>query len=145
MTGIILVTAKDGWSHTGVKVSAEGLANLTVPGGGVDVKPRVLMKDEFSVMEGGRMEMGVTKVPFSFKVKGIKENALLETYHGAYISVNYVVKVTVERGVMKRGLMKELEIIVEVPHRKKGLDVPEKVRGGDDLSISGSSRELELS
>ena len=42
-------------------------------------------------------------------VKGIKENALLETYHGAYINVNYVVKVTVERGVMKRGLEKVRE------------------------------------
>ena len=118
-----------------MKVSAQGLASLTVPGSGGEVKPRVLMKEDFTVLESGKMQQGVTKVPFEFKVKGIKENALLETYHGAYISINYVVKVTVERGVMKRGLSKEIEFIIEVPHRKKGLETPEKV----DFSMSPST------
>ena len=56
------------------------------------------MSQKITVLESGRLEMGVTKVPFSFIVKGQKENALLDTYHGAYVSVNYVVKVQVERG-----------------------------------------------
>ncbi|GMH90097.1 hypothetical protein TL16_g11664 [Triparma laevis f. inornata] len=119
VTGILLLTAKDGWSHTGVTLNATGTATLQLPSSSNEIKPRILMNESIKVLESGRLDMGVTKVPFSFTVKGQKENALLETYHGAYISVNYVVKVTVERGVMKRGLEKELEFIVEVPQRKK--------------------------
>jgi hypothetical protein len=45
-------------------------------------------------------------LPPRFVVKGLNKKALLETYHGAYISVNYFITAKVERGVMKRGLEK---------------------------------------
>ncbi|GMI03803.1 hypothetical protein TrVE_jg5441 [Triparma verrucosa] len=124
VTGTLALTVKDGWSHSGVTLTATGTATLQLPSSSNEIPPRVLMSQKITVLESGRLEMGVTKVPFSFIVKGQKENALLETYHGAYVSVNYVVKVQVERGMRKRSLSKEIEFIIEVPQPKKDLSTP---------------------
>mmetsp|Transcript_16388 Transcript_16388/g.33738 ORF Transcript_16388/g.33738 Transcript_16388/m.33738 type:complete len:306 (-) Transcript_16388:94-1011(-) len=126
VSGVLIVTAKDGWSHTGVKMHVAGQASLQVPGENKEVKPRRLMEQDFTLVEPGKMDMGTTKIPFSFVVKGLNKNVLLETYHGAYISVNYFIAAKIERGVMKRGLEKEMEFIVEVPIRKDSLANPKE-------------------
>jgi len=126
VSGVLSITAKDGWSHTGVKIKVLGQATLTMPTGNQEVKPRRLLEEEFVLVDSGKVVMGTTKVPFSFVVKGMNKNSLLETYHGAYISVNYFISAKLERGVMKRGLDKELEFIIEVPIRRDNLATAEE-------------------
>lgn len=40
---------------------------------------------------------------------------LYETYHGVYVNVLYLIVVDCDRGVLKKGLHREIEFIVEVP------------------------------
>ena len=127
VTGTVTITAKDGWSHPPLTVKAVGEATVSVRnenGGGVVVPPRNLLEDTVELAPAGRVEMGANRFPFSFALKGAAGAALLETYHGAYISVNYNLTVFLARGRMKRDLEKTVEFIVEVPVAKKSLAVP---------------------
>ena len=118
LSGSIAITAKDGWSHPALFIDAVGIATLS----GEGTVPRKLLEERVAVAEAGRLDMGVTSFPFSFPLSGLNGKMLLETYHGAYINVNYTLTVTIERGRMKRNLEKTVEFIVEVPMTKKSLE-----------------------
>ena len=57
------------------------------------------------------------EIPFKFQVTQDKysNNAILESYHGVYISIIYHILVTCDRGMMKKTLKKDLEFVVEIP------------------------------
>ena len=150
VTGDIVVTAKDGWSHQGIKLNSTGCVTITLPNSSAEVNPKVLLEHDAVVSPPGRFQSGDTKVPFSFIVKGLSANShLLESYHGAHIKVSYAIRVSLERGVMKRGLEKEIEFIVEVPVKSKGkVENPETVNfdiiSPKSLGGSGGSSQFTI-
>lgn len=127
--GSIVVNAKAGWTHKGVQLIAEGTLYLSTGRGmgiGLDTssnKPFSIFRQEIEVAPSGRFADGSTEIPFSFPVVA-RDQPLLESYHGVYISVVYNIGVSCDRGMMKKTLTRDLEFIVEVPTTKSADPTP---------------------
>lgn len=125
-TGNVIVNCYKGWSHQGVKILVEGkvetylatrvagIVETAVPAG----RPTVILREEVEVTGPGKFADGVIELPFSFPVKAIDNKTLLESYHGAYVSIIYTMTATCDRGVLKKSLVKESEFIVEIAKGK---------------------------
>jgi hypothetical protein len=60
------------------------------------------------------------QIPFRVELEPAESaSALLETYHGAYVSITYAVSVEVKRPVLKRTLQASTEFIVEGPRGQR--------------------------
>ena len=123
--GHIVIKAKKGWSHTGVKLAAKGQVTFSMSGrkpGLMDafsndtVPPTILLKEDLLVEPPGSFPDGTTKLPFQFQLSTPMSMQLLETYHGVHIAVTYHIAVTCERGFGKRTLDSTLEFVVSCPN-----------------------------
>ena len=129
--GVVVVNAYKGWSHTGVVLIAEGMIHLSTASRGLSIgtetsgRPVPILRFETEMAAAGKFADGVTEIPFEFPVStGGGSQALLESYHGVYVSIIYSIQVTCERGMMKKSLHKDLEFIIEVPTGKSTEPVP---------------------
>jgi hypothetical protein len=119
--GAVIVNAFKGWSHTGVTMTVEGLVHLNSVGKGIALpadlgsKPTQILRIEKEVCPAGKFADGVFELPFDFILKPLEGQQLAESYHGVYISIVYTITVTCDRGVMKKGLRKDTEFLVELP------------------------------
>ena len=119
------IHAKDGWSHKGVNLIAEGLVHLTCSGRGQgDVnavgKPLCIFRQDVEIASSGKFADGSTEIPFDFILRGTDIQPLMESYHGVYISVIYSIQVGCDRNFLKKSLYKEIEFIVEIASSKIG-------------------------
>lgn len=114
--GFVIIYAYKGWSHSGVTLVAEGFAHTThsPKGLSVDCKSLQLLKLELDIFPTGKFNDGLIEIPFSFPLVSVPGQILLETYRGIYISVSYMIYATCDRGVMKKSLKAETELLVEV-------------------------------
>jgi len=115
--GFIIINAFKGWNHHGISLIAEGYAHSTHSSKGlsVDSKSLQLLKLEMDICPSGKFSDGIVEIPFSFPLVAVPGQNLLETYRGIYISISYMIFVNCDRGVMKKSLKAETEILVEVP------------------------------
>jgi hypothetical protein len=120
--GIVTVHAYKGWQHAGVKITVEGKIYLNATSRGVGIldsmnasKPITVFRDEIDLASSGKFVDGSTDLPFEFALTGQSGQTLYESYHGVYVSVIYSICASCDRGVMKKGLIKEMEFIVELP------------------------------
>lgn len=128
--GSVDVHAYKGWQHQGLKLNVEGKVylNYTGKGGGLldsftsTVKPTVIYNQDMEIAAPGKFNDGITNVPFTFIfAPGDAAENLMESYHGVFVSVVYIVQAHCDRGMMKKSLMKEMEFIVEIPTGSKGI------------------------
>lgn len=75
----------------------------------------MILKHAQEVCSAGKFADGVTEIPFEFPVRAVAGQELLESYHGVYASILYMLSVTCERGVMKKDLRKDIEFLIEIP------------------------------
>lgn len=119
--GTMIMNAYKGWGHSGVNMLIIGVVHCNNMGKGIinekdpTSKPIVLMKQELQLCPSGKFNDGVTEVPFKFQVKQYGAQALLESYHGVYVSVVYHINVTCKRSGIKKDLSKSTEFLVEIP------------------------------
>lgn len=125
--GVIVVNAYKGWTHNGVNMSVSGVIHTSHAGRNLatqlkDGKPIQLMKYEQVISPQGKFPDGSTEIPFSFEVKPVPGQILLESYHGVYVSVIYSLQVHCDRGVMKKDLGRSIEFIIEIPNATLSMD-----------------------
>lgn len=120
--GTAIVHAYKGWQHQGLRMLVEGKVYMNSTARGVGIldamnsnKPIVLFHEEVELVSAGKFVDGPTEVPFQFTVTTQSGQPLIESYHGVFVSVIYSICMTIDRGVMKKGLVKEMEFIVEIP------------------------------
>lgn len=123
--GTVIVHAYKGWAHQGLKMTIEGKIYMNSTARGVGIldsmnsnKPIVLFKEESELVPAGKFVDGPTEVPYEFIVTSQSGQPLIESYHGVFISVIYSICISCDRGVMKKGLIKEMEFIVEIPSQR---------------------------
>lgn len=128
--GMLKISAKAGWAHSGVMMDVVGQAKLQLSARSAglfstmgNLQPLVLVTIQQQLLEAGRVPDGVTEVPFEFQ---LPRDGLHESYHGVYINVEYKINVSAERGVMKKALHNTLEFIVEVPEPVRQEPEPER-------------------
>jgi hypothetical protein len=145
VSGHAVINAKGSHSHGGVMIKVEGTVQLQLSPNSVGLleslsstmKPIGLISFTKEILAPGKFVDGKTSVPFEFKLNPSGPRRLLETYHGVYICVQYmltievnhptcfsprkrVIHVTmqVQRGSLFSQAMQEItEFIVEVPVR----------------------------
>jgi hypothetical protein len=119
--GSIVIYAKNGWNHKGIKLKSVGMIylNTTRPGtlGIEDVVNQQFQtfNYEIDLALPGKCPDGNTEIPFSFTICSRDGMNLVETYHGVCVSIIYTIIIDCDRGLMKKALTKELEYCVEIP------------------------------
>ena len=114
---IVLLPPRQHVSHTGLAVTAAGLAEVLHPRAGprttpllseklVDVPEGKLVPDEGT----SNAEVPIKRFPFKFKVPG---EARMETYHGQHANVTYAITGELKRGMFSMALTSTCEFIVE--------------------------------
>lgn len=125
VNGVVVVAARAGWMHKGITMRVNGTAKLQLSqrslglfesvSSNSQVKPYDLVRTSLEIAPPGRVPDGVTEIPFEFALKVLSGQKMLESYHGVYVNVFYVISCECRRGVMKAPLEREIEFIVEVP------------------------------
>ncbi|KAI4347268.1 hypothetical protein L6164_008092 [Bauhinia variegata] len=123
LEGKIIVKTSSSISHYGIRVAVKGSVNLQVRGGSGGVieslygvlKPIHIVKRTVEIKPSGKIGSGTTEVPFSLILRKPDENLerFYETFHGANISIQYLVTVDIARGYLHKSLSTTMEFIVE--------------------------------
>jgi hypothetical protein len=114
--GYIVVNAKKGWKHSGLKMVAMGTVVMVADsraGFSTTIPPTIILTESQELVGPGSFPNGETKVPFSFKLSTPLNMELIESYHGSHINVIYTIKTSCERGVTYKPLVSEMEFVVE--------------------------------
>lgn len=135
--GSVVVHAKKGWSHKGLKLISTGTMFVSTSRPGIITDETVLRKFPIHQFEkelapAGSYPDGPTEVPFQFEIKNKEGEELLESYHGVYISVIYLLHVECERSMMSlkisnKTLVREMEYVLEIPVSNKSGTGPTSV------------------
>ncbi|ERM98810.1 Down syndrome critical region protein 3 homolog isoform X2 [Amborella trichopoda] len=132
--GKILVTSPSPIAHQGIRVSVTGNVNLQVRGGSVGVieslysmvKPICIMTKTTEVTTSGKLTSGRTEIPFSISLTSSGQDeseGFFETFHGANITIQYLLIADISRGYLHKSLCATMEFIIE-SEKAKLLDVP---------------------
>merc|ERR1719150_751037 len=78
-----------------------------------------LVKSEFDIKKPGKFTLGKTEIPFEFPLKALPGLKLAETYHGVYISVQYLITVEMTRSMLAKNIKRSCEFIVKKFKKKK--------------------------
>ncbi|XP_052176446.1 uncharacterized protein LOC127790797 isoform X3 [Diospyros lotus] len=124
LEGKIIIKLPSSISHNGIRLTLSGSVNLQVRGGSAGVieslygvlKPISILNKSVEVRSSGRIGSGTTEIPFSvaMKLQGDENlEAFYETFHGANISIQYLVTVDILRGYLHKSLSATMEFIIE--------------------------------
>ncbi|PIA63861.1 hypothetical protein AQUCO_00201289v1 [Aquilegia coerulea] len=123
LEGKIIAKFPTSISHQGIRITATGNVNLQVRGGSAGVieslvgvlKPVRIMKESVEVRSPGKLSSGTTEIPFTVKLREGQNgfDRFYETFHGANISIQYLVTADLMRGYLHKSLSATVEFIVE--------------------------------
>ncbi|XP_057737003.1 uncharacterized protein LOC130954285 isoform X3 [Arachis stenosperma] len=123
LEGKIIIKTQSSISHYGIRLTLKGSVNMQVRGGSAGVveslygviKPIPILNRTIEVKPSGKIASGTTEIPFSVTLRQQGENLekFYETFHGANISIQYLVNVDVTRGYLHKSLSTTMEFIVE--------------------------------
>ncbi|XP_024023509.1 Down syndrome critical region protein 3 homolog isoform X2 [Morus notabilis] len=124
LEGKIIVKSPSLISHYGIRLTLNGSVNLQVRGGSAGViesfygviKPIPIVNKNVEVKPSGKIGSGTTEIPFSLYLKKPGEENLekfYETFHGANISIQYLLTADLVRGYLHKSLSTTTEFIVE--------------------------------
>ncbi|CAM6083270.1 unnamed protein product [Calypogeia fissa] len=122
--GTVVITTPSVVSHQGIRLTAVGtiMIQLSPRKVGVlealynSVKPIQLMNKTVDISPAGKLIAGVTELPFHLALdlpSGGPFDTLYETYHGAYVNIQYLLTADVVRGYLQKTFSATTEFIVE--------------------------------
>ncbi|BBN18590.1 vacuolar protein sorting-associated protein 26C [Marchantia polymorpha subsp. ruderalis] len=147
LEGTVVITTPNTLTHQGIRLTAVGTIMLQLSARSVGVfealyntvKPIQLMSKTLDISPAGKILPGVLELPFHLSIdvpngivivpNGAPIETLFETYHGAYVNIQYLLTVDVIRGYLQKSLSATTEFIIESrPGRfQRSLVVPESV------------------
>jgi hypothetical protein len=103
-----------------------------------NIEPQLVFRKEVVLSGAARLVDGKAEWPFRIELSPSaserlhgegQQQQLCETYHGVYIQTEYVLRAEVTRGLLSTNLLRELEVLVEVPSpRAAGAALEERAR-----------------
>lgn len=60
-----------------------------------------------------KLNAGLTEVKFEFRLNATKEPKLYETYHGVFVSINYMVKCELKRSFLAKSIQKSQQFVIQ--------------------------------
>lgn len=102
VSGFVVVVSKNHISHNGISLLVDGMVQLQMSSKNTgafeafynSVKPITMMNLLIEAAKPGKLPDGETKIPFEFKLEAAPGLELFETYHGVFINVSFVIKVS---------------------------------------------------
>ncbi|KAI8528611.1 hypothetical protein RHMOL_Rhmol12G0161200 [Rhododendron molle] len=135
LEGTIVTKSPSSFSHSAIRLTVNGSVTLQIRGGSAGViesvygvlKPISIVyvsslfyhppwNKSVEVKSSGRIGSGITEIPFSVILKNPGDGNLesfYETFHGADISIQYLVTVEILRGYLHKSLSATVEFIIE--------------------------------
>ncbi|KAG5522515.1 hypothetical protein RHGRI_034620 [Rhododendron griersonianum] len=124
LEGTIVTKSPSSFSHSAIRLTVNGSVTLQIRGGSAGViesvygvlKPISIVNKSVEVKSSGRIGSGTTEIPFSVILKNPGDGNLesfYETFHGADISIQYLVTVEILRGYLHKSLSATVEFIIE--------------------------------
>ena len=112
--------------HEGISLVAEGQASLQLSAKSVglfeafysSIKPVQLLMHSAELQPPGKLPDGGVDFDFEIELKPALGEKLLESYHGVFINIQYVITVEVRRGMLNKNLKRSIEFIIEAPEPK---------------------------
>nr|XP_024393026.1 Down syndrome critical region protein 3 homolog isoform X4 [Physcomitrium patens] len=119
--GTIIVDTPSSVSHQGVRLTAVGhiMLQLSPRQVGVfealykSVKPIELMHKVVDIQAPGKLPRGETEIPFAISLETPKGGKLFESFHGAYINIQYLLTAELIRGYLQKQMSSMIEFMVE--------------------------------
>ncbi|MCO5594416.1 hypothetical protein L7F22_048446 [Adiantum nelumboides] len=122
--GRVIIATTSAISYQGIKIVLTGTITLqpSLKSVGVleslytSIKPIQLLNKSVQVEATGTLNPSSNEIPFRLTLDGAKGGfggSLPDTYHGAYINIQYVLTAEVSRGYMLKALSGSIEIILE--------------------------------
>ncbi|XP_031404312.1 vacuolar protein sorting-associated protein 26C isoform X2 [Punica granatum] len=124
LEGKIIVKSTSSVSHYGIRLTVNGSVSMKVRGGSAGiieslvgaVKPITIVSKSIEVKPSGKIASGTTEIPFSMMIRQSGDDnheRFYETFHGANISIQYLLTADVMRGYLHKPLSTTMEFIVE--------------------------------
>ncbi|KAI7688411.1 hypothetical protein SSS_02150 [Sarcoptes scabiei] len=107
-------------------------------------KPISLMNEFVEVSKGGKFPSGLTEIPFEVLLKPKNNRSLFETYHGVFITIQYLLRCEIKRPMLVKDIQKVIEFFVEYV---KPIDISLPISDSMNLGILkhlGSSRSISF-
>ena len=113
-------------AHEGISLFAEGAASLQLSAKSVglfeafysSIKPVQLLAHSQELQPPGKLPDGGIDFEFEIELRPAPGEKLLESYHGVFINIQYVITVEVRRGMLSKNIKRSIEFIVEAPDPK---------------------------
>ncbi|XP_014789907.1 vacuolar protein sorting-associated protein 26C [Octopus bimaculoides] len=168
LSGVVIIQSKSEVHHQGIVLSIDGTVNLQLSPKSVglfeafynSVKPICLLQYLIDVAKPGKIPPGKTKLPFEVPLKPKMHRTLYETYHGVYVSIQYIIKAELKRSLLNKDIQKICEFIIEYKNdEERAVPKPQPVtispdtltnmKGNDknipDFKVTGMIDSLNLS
>lgn len=72
------------------------------------------MNTHLELMPSGKLPMGTTELPFEFPLICPKEPKILyETYHGVFVTIQYILKCDVKRSFLAKSVQKLQQFYIQ--------------------------------
>ncbi|CAG2163840.1 unnamed protein product [Oppiella nova] len=121
LSGVVVFESRSEAKHEGIVLSIEGTVNMQLSSKNVgifeafynSVKPVPLISYGVEIARSGKLPVGKTEIPFEMPLRPKTNRCLYETYHGVFITIQYLIKCEVKRPMLNKDLQKVVEFIVE--------------------------------
>jgi len=121
LTGVVVFESKSESRHEGIVVTVEANVNMQLSSKNVgifeafynSVKPVPLISYNVEMAKTGKLPAGKTEIPFELPLRPKGSKTLYETYHGVFITIQYLIKCEIRRPMLNKDLQKIVEFIVE--------------------------------
>jgi len=121
LSGVVVFESRSEAKHEGIVLSMEGTVNMQLSSKNVgifeafynSVKPVPLISYGVEIARSGKLPVGKTEIPFEMPLRPKTNRCLYETYHGVFITIQYLIKCEVKRPMLNKDLQKVVEFIVE--------------------------------
>lgn len=123
VSGVVLVKSNSAGKHAGIKLNVQGTASLQLSAKSIGVfeafysslKPVQLLSYDIEVSPGGKVTKAGKEYPFEFSLAPVKGQNLFDTYHGVYVTVQYLMTCDLKKsGMMGKNAQVTTELVVQV-------------------------------
>lgn len=128
ISGLLQIHCPTETKHDGIVVTIEGSVNLTLSGksSGIfegfsnSIRPFQLLNTTIQLAAAGKLAQGFSELAFEFPLTCVKEpKVLYETYHGVFISINYMIKCDIKRSFLAKSVQKTQQFVIQYKPKSK--------------------------
>ncbi|KAJ0172840.1 hypothetical protein K1T71_011979 [Dendrolimus kikuchii] len=126
IAGVVVIDSNSDVRHEGLTLTMEGCVNLQLNTKNVgildafssNIKPLNLINTCIELVPPGKIPTGITEIPFEMPLRARQAVSpgypgLLETYHGVFVNIMYILKCSMKRSFLNKPLNVTCQFFVQ--------------------------------